>query len=62
MATDFWSPVRLSLEIAFVSGILVVVFGLFLGKVMATQVFGQKADVMLMVVWPTIEEFYQIEA
>ncbi|MEH7114379.1 molybdate ABC transporter permease subunit [Neobacillus niacini] len=39
MATDFWSPVRLSVEIASVSGILVVVFGLFLGKVMANKKF-----------------------
>jgi molybdate transport system permease protein len=39
MATDFWSPVRLSVEIASVSGILVVVFGLFLGKVMANRKF-----------------------
>ncbi|MDR7080385.1 molybdate transport system permease protein [Neobacillus niacini] len=39
MATDFWSPIRLSVEIASVSGILVVVFGLFLGKVMANKKF-----------------------
>ncbi len=39
MATDFWSPVRLSVEIASVSGILIVVFGLFLGKVMANRKF-----------------------
>ena len=39
MATDFWSPVRLSVEIASVSGILVVVFGLFLGKLMANKKF-----------------------
>ena len=39
MAIDFWSPVRLSIEIATVSGILVIVFGLFLGKVMANKKF-----------------------
>ena len=39
MATDFWSPVKLSIEIASVSGILVVVFGLIFGKVMANKKF-----------------------
>ncbi|MEH7073769.1 molybdate ABC transporter permease subunit [Neobacillus drentensis] len=39
MAVDFWSPVRLSLEIATVSGILVVIFGLLLGKLMANKKF-----------------------
>ncbi len=39
MAIDFWSPVRLSIEIATVSGILVIAFGLLLGKVMANKKF-----------------------
>ncbi|MEH7250801.1 molybdate ABC transporter permease subunit [Neobacillus niacini] len=39
MATDFWSPVKLSIEIASVSGILVVVFGLIFGKVMSNKKF-----------------------
>jgi len=39
MAADFWSPVRLSVEIAAVSGILAVILGLFFGKIMANRRF-----------------------
>ncbi|WP_251555134.1 molybdate ABC transporter permease subunit [Neobacillus muris] len=39
MAADFWSPVKLSVEVAFVSGLLVVVAGLFLGNLMAHKKF-----------------------
>ncbi|MCM3719504.1 molybdate ABC transporter permease subunit [Fictibacillus phosphorivorans] len=39
MAIDFWSPVRLSIEVATVSSILVVILGLFLGKKMANKKF-----------------------
>ncbi|SDN80759.1 molybdate ABC transporter permease subunit [Bacillus sp. OK048] len=39
MATDFWSPIRLSVEIASISGIMVVALGLVLGKMMANKKF-----------------------
>lgn len=54
MATDFWSPVRLSVEIATVSGILVVVLGLFLGKVMANKKFKGKSFVETVFLLPLV--------
>jgi molybdate transport system permease protein len=42
MANSFWTPVRLSIEIAFVSGVLVFIFGVFFGRVMANRNFGGK--------------------
>ena len=42
MATDFWSPVRLSLEVALVSGTIVLILGLFVGRVMANAHFKGK--------------------
>ncbi|NRD77864.1 molybdate ABC transporter permease subunit [Bacillus sp. BRMEA1] len=43
MAENFWSPIILSLEIAFVAGILAVVSGLLLGKIIAAKKFKGKA-------------------
>ncbi|KOY83376.1 molybdate ABC transporter permease subunit [Lysinibacillus macroides] len=42
MSTDFWSPVKLSIEIAFVAGILAIIAGILLGKWMATRRFKGK--------------------
>lgn len=42
MASNFWSPVKLSIEIASISTILVIVLGLFFGKVMANRKFKGK--------------------
>ncbi|OIK10780.1 molybdenum ABC transporter permease subunit [Bacillus sp. MUM 116] len=42
MATSFWSPVQLSIEIASVSVIWVFILGLFFGKVMANKKFRGK--------------------
>ncbi|MGG0655002.1 molybdate ABC transporter permease subunit [Rummeliibacillus pycnus] len=42
MSTDFWSPLKLSIEIAFVSGIIVLVAGILLGKWMAKRNFKGK--------------------
>ena len=39
MSADFWSPVKLSIEIALVSGILASISGLFIGKLMANKKF-----------------------
>lgn len=43
MSADFWSPVKLSIEIALVSGILASLFGLFFGRLMANKKFSGKA-------------------
>lgn len=43
MATDFWSPVRLSIEIASVSSVIVIIFGIIFGRMMARKRFRGKA-------------------
>ncbi|WML29547.1 molybdate ABC transporter permease subunit [Neobacillus sp. OS1-32] len=42
MSANFWSPIKLSVEIASISGILVLIFGLFFGKIMAGKNFKGK--------------------
>lgn len=42
MGTDFWSPLRLSIEIAFVAGITAIIVGILMGKWMATRHFKSK--------------------
>lgn len=42
MSTDFLSPLKLSVEIAFVAGIIVIVAGILLGKLMAKRNFRGK--------------------
>ncbi|MGG0739248.1 molybdate ABC transporter permease subunit [Niallia taxi] len=42
MATNFWTPVQLSIEIAAVSTILVIILGVFLGRLMAVRKFNGK--------------------
>uniref|UniRef100_UPI00388D55BF molybdate ABC transporter permease subunit n=1 Tax=Peribacillus sp. TaxID=2675267 RepID=UPI00388D55BF len=39
MTADFWSPVRLSVQIAGISGILVFIIGIMLARVMAKKRF-----------------------
>lgn len=43
MGSAFWSPIQLSIEIAFVSSVIVLVLGLVLGKAMAHKKFKGKA-------------------
>lgn len=43
MATDFWSPVLLSAEVAAVSGVLAIILGVIIGKGMANKRFKGKA-------------------
>jgi molybdate transport system permease protein len=54
MATDFWSPVRLSIEIATVSSVIVVILGIVLGKVMARKRFKGKAMVETVFLLPLV--------
>ncbi|OCA90520.1 molybdenum ABC transporter permease subunit [Bacillus sp. FJAT-27225] len=39
MSAEFWSPIKLSLQVASISGVLVVLFGLFFGRLMANRKF-----------------------
>lgn len=43
MATDFWSPVLISAEVAAVSGVLAIILGVIIGKGMANNRFKGKA-------------------
>jgi molybdate transport system permease protein len=54
MATDFWSPVRLSIEIATVSSVIVVILGIVFGKVMARKRFKGKAIVETVFLLPLV--------
>lgn len=54
MASDFWSPVRLSIEIASVSLVIVLVFGLVLGKVMTNKKFKGKSIVETIFLLPLV--------
>ena len=65
MSTDFLSPLKLSIEIAFVAGIIVIVAGILLGKLMAKRNFRGKLlleTVMLLplVLPPTVIGFLLI--
>lgn len=54
MASNFWSPVKLSIEIASISTILVIVLGLFFGKVMANRKFKGKVLVDTIFLLPLV--------
>ncbi len=65
MATNFWSPIRLSVEIASISGVLVIILGLFFGKIMANRRFKGKIVVetgflLPLVLPPTVVGFLLI--
>lgn len=54
MASEFWSPISLSLEVASVSSIIVVVLGLICGKVMANATFKGKSVVETVFLLPLV--------
>jgi molybdate transport system permease protein len=54
MTDDFWSPVRLSIEIASVSGIIVILLGLFFGKLMAGKRFKGKVIIETIFLLPLV--------
>ncbi|KON90099.1 molybdenum ABC transporter permease [Sporosarcina globispora] len=65
MAADFWSPVILSAEIASVSGVIAVILGTILGKLMANRKFKGQAIVetaflLPLVLPPTVVGFLLI--
>jgi len=54
MSTDFWSPLKLSVEIAFVSGIIVLVVGILFGKWMAKRNFKGKLFLETVLLLPLV--------
>lgn len=54
MSTDFWSPLKLSVEIAFVSGIIVIIAGILLGKWMAKRNFKGKLFLETVMLLPLV--------
>jgi molybdate transport system permease protein len=54
MADNFWAPVKLSIEIAFTSGIIVLILGLVLGKVMANAKFTGKVFIETLFLLPLV--------
>lgn len=54
MSTDFWSPLRLSIEIAFVAGIIAIIAGIFMGKWMATHNFKGKLVLETVLLLPLV--------
>ena len=54
MATDFWSPVKLSIEVAAISGVWVLILGLFFAKLMAKTKFKGKAGVETIFLLPLV--------
>ncbi|TKC16790.1 molybdate ABC transporter permease subunit [Robertmurraya kyonggiensis] len=54
MATNFWSPIRLSLEIASLSTVIVFILGIILGKVMSKKSFRGKALIETVFLLPLV--------
>ncbi len=54
MAADFWKPVQLSMEIASVSTIVVIVFGIIFGKLMANRRFKGKVLIDTILILPLV--------
>ena len=50
----FWSPLRLSIEIAFVAGIIAIIAGIFMGKWMATHNFKGKLVLETVLLLPLV--------
>ncbi|MFJ8261923.1 molybdate ABC transporter permease subunit [Rummeliibacillus sp. NPDC094406] len=54
MTLDFWTPIRLSIEIALVSGFIVIVLGTFIGKWMAKKMFKGKTVLETVLLLPLV--------
>ncbi|WP_404407111.1 molybdate ABC transporter permease subunit [Jeotgalibacillus malaysiensis] len=54
MPVDFWSPLRLSIEVATVASLIVLVFGLAAGRMMAVRRFRGKAVVETLFLLPLV--------
>jgi len=54
MSTDFWSPLKLSIEIALVSGIIVIIAGMLFGRWMANRNFKGKLFLETVLLLPLV--------
>lgn len=54
MLTDFWTPIRLSIEIAATAGFLAIVLGVFFGKFMAKRTFRGKLFIETLMLLPLV--------
>lgn len=54
MATDFWSPIKLSIEVALVSGLIVLILGVLTAKGMARTRFKGKMIVETAILLPLV--------
>lgn len=54
MVNDFWSPVRLSIEVAVISGIIVLIVGVWIGAMMAGKRFKGKSVVETLFLLPLV--------
>lgn len=54
MTMDFWTPIRLSIEIAFVSGFIVIILGTLIGKWMAKKTFKGKTFLETVLLLPLV--------
>lgn len=63
MTGDFWSPVRLSIQVAGLAGILVFIIGIILARMMAKKQFRgrvllETAFLLPLVLPPSVVGFY----
>jgi len=54
MVNDFWSPVKLSIEVAIISGIMVLIVGVCIGAMMAGKSFKGKSVVETLFLLPLV--------
>ena len=54
MSSDFWSPLKLSIEIALVSGVIVIITGILFGKWMAKRNFKGKLFLETVLLLPLV--------
>jgi len=54
MVNDFWSPVRLSIEVAVISGIIVLIVGVCIGAIMANKRFKGKSMIETLFLLPLV--------
>lgn len=54
MATDFWAPIQLSLEVAFASSFIIIIIGVYAAKIMARTNFKGKLIVETIILLPLV--------
>ena len=54
MGTDFWTPIKLSIEISLVAGTVAIIFGILIGKFMAKRRFRGKLVLETIMLLPLV--------